>query len=78
MIFVNVNLRGVVFFFFKELEVNISIVVIVVFKKVIYVKVDNDVIEKIIIVIIIKNVVFEFNLIKFGEVSGFLVKVCIR
>ncbi|CJH72477.1 Uncharacterised protein [Streptococcus pneumoniae] len=41
-------------------------------------KADNDVTEKITIATTIKNAAPEFNPIKSGEASGFLVKVCIR
>lgn len=49
----------------------------VVFINVIYVKVWSELIEKIIIVIIIKKLVLVFILIISGEVSGFFVNVCI-
>ena len=74
----NVNLRGVVPSFPKELEANTSTAAIAAPKKAIHVKADNDVTEKITIATTMKKAAPEFNPIKSGEACGFFVKVCIR
>ncbi len=67
----NVNLRGVVPSFPKELEANTSTAATAAPKKEIHVKADSDVTEKITIATTMKKAAPEFNPIKSGEASGF-------